>query len=163
MRRAPVYAAVLALAAASPVTAALPAQGTLVPGRSLGGVHLGEPAAQVQAALGVHGVCHSCAHTTWYFTYKPFDRHGLGVELTRGRVSGVYTLWQPDGWTAPRGLVLGAFEAQVSQSQGTLVPTTCTGYQALVRDSATARTVFYLLGGKLWGFGLFAAGDSPCR
>ena len=36
--------------------------------------------------------------TTWYFNYRPFDQHGLAVELTDGRVSAVYTLWQPAGW-----------------------------------------------------------------
>jgi len=39
----------------------------------------------------------------------------------------------------------------------------CPGYTALVRDSATARTTYYIVGGKLWGFGLMRARTSPCR
>jgi len=36
-------------------------------------------------------------------------------------------------------------------------------YEALVRDSAHARTAYYLFDGRLWGFGLFQRGSSPCR
>jgi hypothetical protein len=39
----------------------------------------------------------------------------------------------------------------------------CRGYEALVQDTARARTVYYLYSGRLWGFGLFRRGASPCR
>src|SRR5581483_1051939 len=121
MRRSLVGAAVAALALAAPSAAALPRAGELVPGRSLGGIRLGERAARVIAALGsFHGVCRGCATTTWYFTYRPFDRHGLGVELTKGRVSAVYTLWQPLGWHAGKRLQLGTDEAQVTEIAGAM-------------------------------------------
>jgi len=156
-------AAVLLLCPAA-AAAALPRAGTLVPGQSLGGVRLGQTAVQVRAELGSsYGVCRGCARTTWYFTYRAFDRHGLAVELTKGRVSAVYTLWQPSGWRAPHGLQLGAVEAQITVLAGILVPTPCSGYKALVRDGRTVRTVYYVVDGKLWGFGLLRAGESPCR
>ena len=164
MRRATICAALVALAGAAPVAAGLPRQGELVPGRSLGGIRLGETAAGVRAALGgFHGVCRGCGRTTWYFTYRPFDRHGLGVELTGGRVSAVYTLWQPAGWTAPGGIRLGVYDAQVTSATGLLVPVPCGAYRALVRDSGSARTAYYLVGGRLWAFGLFERGATPCR
>ncbi len=154
----------LVLVAAAPAAAALPHAGTLVPGRSLGGVRLGEPAEQVQAALGSsHGVCRGCATTTWYFTYRPFDRHGLAVELTGGRVSAVYTVWRPDGWSGPHGLRLGADDAQVGKLAGPLFPVVCSDYDARVRDDGRARTVYYILRGRLWGFGLLRASADPCR
>lgn len=164
MRRASACAAVLALAFAAPA-AALPRTGVLEPGRSLGGVRLGEPAAQVRAALGAfYGVCRGCATTTWYFTYKPFDDRGLAVELAHGRVSAVYTLWQPSGWHAPRGLVLGAAQAQVTALEGTLAPVQCPGgYSALVHDAGPAETAYYVADDRLWGFGLLARHASPCR
>ncbi len=162
MSRVALCAALAVLAAAAPAAAALPAHGRLVPGVSLGGVRLGEPAAQVRAALGFHGVCRGCDRTTWYFTYKAFDSHGLGVRLEAGRVTGIFTLWQPDGWTAPGGLTLGDFRGAITSSAGTLIPTPCTGYQALVKNDGTL-TVYYVFGGKLWGFGLYAGGESPCR
>jgi hypothetical protein len=136
--------------------AALPVAAAFVPGRSLAGIRLEEPAAQVRARLGSdYGVCRGCATTTWYFTYRRFDGKGLGVELTRGRVSAVYTLWQPPGWHTPRGVELGAPQARVGPS----LTISCSGYTALVRGTS----VYFVVDGKLWGFGLFRPRASPCR
>ncbi len=118
----------------------------------------------MRTALGHrYGVCRGCARATWYFTYRPFEQHGLAVELTRGRVSAVYTLWQPEGWRAPRGLLLGAVQAQVTKLAGTLLPVACSGYEALVSDAHEVRTAYYIVDGKLWGFGLVRTRDTPCR
>jgi hypothetical protein len=136
--------------------AALPPAGTFVPGRSLAGVRLGEPAAEVRAQLGRDfGLCRGCARTTWYFTYRRFDDKGLAVELTRGRVSAVYTLWKPPGWHTKSGLSLGAPQANVPHA----IPVTCSGYEAFVSGTS----VYYVVGGTLWGFGLVQRGRSPCR
>lgn len=164
MSRAVVCVVVLLACSVPSAAAALPRAGTLVPGRSLGGIRLGESAAQVRAALGgKYGVCRGCALTTWYFTYREFDDRGLGVELTAGRVSAVYTLWQPPGWHAPRGLQLGAVTAQVTALAGILVPLPCTDYAAYVHDGGGVRTVYYVMNDKLWGFGLMRSNESPCR
>jgi hypothetical protein len=136
--------------------AALPAAGTLVPGRSLAGIRLGERAAEVRAHLGRdYGLCRGCATTTWYFTYSRFDDKGLAVELTRGRVSAVYTLWQPQGWRTSSGLALGAPQAAVPHT----IPIACSGYEAYVDRTS----VYYVVNGSLWGFGLIERGRSPCR
>lgn len=162
MRLAAIAAAALVLAPAGP--AGLPSAGKLVPGRSLGGIRIGETQRQVTKALGrSHGVCSGCAVPTWYFNVRPFDQHGLGIELTRGRVSAVYTIWQPDGWTGPKGLALGAPQAQVDATAGALFQVTCTGYEAWVNDRKAVRTVYYVLNGELWGFGLMRANADPCR
>lgn len=165
MRRATLCAVVLALAAAAPAAGGLPRQGTLRPNRSLGGIRIGEPAAQVRAALGsFYGVCRGCARTTWYFTYRPFDDRGLAVELRHGRVVATYTLWQPEGWHTPGGLRFGAYVAQVDTlGGGPLLPVSCSGYSALVLDRGLTRTVYYLSNGRLWAFGLFNRGADPCR
>jgi hypothetical protein len=164
MSRALACAAVAVFSLAPAASAALPQPGSLVPGRSLGGIRIGEPAAGVRAALGGrYGVCRGCARATWYFTYRPFEQHGLAVELTRGQVTAVYTLWQPGGWHAPGGLELGAVEAQLTKSTGALLPVTCAGYEVLVRDAHSVRTAYYIVDGKLWGFGLLQAQASPCR
>ena len=70
---------------------------------------------------------------------------------------------QPGGWSGPHGLRLGAAQVQVTSLAGPLIPVTCTGYDALVRDSGRARTVYYIANGGLWGFGLFYRHGNPCR
>src|SRR2546430_16112794 len=83
MRLALVCAVLLCTAASA--SAALPRHGTLVPGRSLGGVHLGEKAAAVQSALGrQYGVFRGCRTKIWYFTYRRFTPPGLAVEFIGG-------------------------------------------------------------------------------
>jgi hypothetical protein len=164
MRRSLVTSAIAVLVLAAPAAAGLPKAGTLVPGHSLGGVRLGESSRAVRAALGrLYGVCTDCSRKTWYFTYQPFGRQGLAVEFDRGGVSGVYTLWRPAGWHAPRGLRLGATPLAVHKRVGTARTVTCSGYEALVRDSFGARTAYSLYAGRLWGFGLFRTAASPCR
>ncbi|HEY2311014.1 MAG TPA: hypothetical protein VGH46_07860 [Gaiellaceae bacterium] len=165
MRRSLLGSAVAALALAAPAAAGLPQAGALVPGRSLGGISLREPARAVHAELGTfYGACRDCARQTWYFTYRPFGRRGLAVEFARGRVSAVYTLWRPARWHGPHRLVLGAPVLAVHRLTGASSRVVCPGgYEVLVSDSAHARTAYYLYGGKLWGFGLFARGGNPCR
>ncbi|HEY8108236.1 MAG TPA: hypothetical protein VIC70_06000 [Gaiellaceae bacterium] len=164
MRRSLIATAVAALFLAASAAAGLPKAGVLVPGRSLGGIRLGESPRAVRAALGTfYGSCRSCPSRTWYFTYAPFDKHGLAVEFTGGKVSGVYTLWRPAGWHAPHGIRLGSSVLVVHRHTGPSRTVGCSGYEALVRDSAQARTAYYLVNGRLWGFGLFRRGASPCR
>ena len=152
-----------ALVCASSAAAALPRTGVFVPGRSLGGIRLGDTTTAVRAALGSHGVCIGCATSTWYFNYKPFNQRGLAVEFTRGQVSAVYTLWQPAGWRAAKGLELGVLEAQLTTSTGPLVNVVCPGYDARVADGPQSRSVYYVVQGKLWGFGLLRVHANPCR
>jgi hypothetical protein len=164
MRRSLLVSAVVALVLAAPAAAGLPNAGTLVPGRSLGGIRLGESPRAVRSSLGTfYGTCRGCRRPTWYFTYAPFDKHGLAVEFTGGKVSGLYTLWRPAGWHAPHKLGFGAAVLAVHRLTGASRTVTCRDYTALVRDSAQARTAYYLVDGRLWGFGLFRRGASPCR
>jgi hypothetical protein len=154
----------IVLALAVPAAAGLPKEGKLVPGRSLGGIRLGESPRAVRAALGTfYGICRGCPRRTWYFTYRPLTRRGLAVEFTRGRVSGLYTLWQPKGWHARHKLGFGSSILVVHRRTGATRTVTCTDYEALVQDSRHARTAYYLFNGRLWGFGLFRHGTSPCR
>jgi hypothetical protein len=164
MRRSLVATTLLALALAAPTAAGLPKAGALVPGRSLGGIHLGDSAQAVQSTLGTfYGTCRGCPRRTWYFTYRPFDKHGLAVEFTGGRVSSVYTLWRPAGWHSRHKLGFGSSVLAVHKLTGASRTVTCNAYEALVRDSAHARTAYYVFDGRLWGFGLLRRGASPCR
>jgi len=142
------------------MVAALPPAGTFVPATSLAGVRLGDTAAAVRARLGSdYGLCRGCATTTWYFTYRRFDDKGLAVELAHGRVEAAYTLWQPPGWRAANGLRLGAPEGAVTARVGAVIPVACNGYTTLTSGTSA----YLIVDGKLWGFGLFRKGRSPCR
>jgi hypothetical protein len=159
MRRTLVLAA-LAAALAAPVAQALPRFGVLVPGRSLAGVRLGDTAASVKGRLGrFYGTCRACSVPTLYFTYKPFTQQGLAVELRGGRVAAVYTLWEPPLWRTSSGLRLGAPERTVP----VLRAVACSGYNAFVATSRRVQTAYYVVDGKLWGFGLLRPGLSVCR
>jgi hypothetical protein len=152
------------LLAALALAGALPEPGTLVPGESLGGLRLGATSARVTAAWGPsHGVCRSCRRTTWYFTYRAFEPQGAGVELRRGRVSALFTLWQPPGWRTPQGLRLGDDASRVTALYGPLPRVRCAGYDALTLRRGRTLTAFYVLRDELWGFGLARAGARPCR
>jgi hypothetical protein len=164
MRRSLIASAVTGLVLAGSAAAALPKAGALVPGRSLGQIRLGESPRDVRDALGrSYGTCRGCPRRTWYFTYRPFSRQGLAVEFVGSSVAAVYTLWRPQGWHAPRGLRFGATPLTVHDVVGTLRTIPCGGYIALVRDTLQARTAYFLYAGRLWGFGLFRRGATPCR
>ena len=164
MSRSLIATAMTSLVLASSAAAGLPKAGTLVPGRSLGGIRLGESRGAVRTALGTfHGICRGCPSRTWYFTYKPFEKQGLAVEFTGGRVSSVYTLWRPAGWHGPHRLGFGTPVLAVHKLTRASRTVACGSYDALVTDSAHARTAYYLFDGRLWGFGLFRRGASPCR
>jgi hypothetical protein len=153
-----------ALFFAVPAAAAPPTAGVLVPGRSLGGIELGATEAEVERRWGrAYGVCRGCAAKTWYFNYFAFQPRGAGVELRRGRVAAVFTLYQPPGWRTTRGLVLGDSVAHVTSVYGALVRRECGGYAVLVLPGRGATTGFYVLDDRLWAFGLFRPGLPLCR
>lgn len=155
---------VAGLALAAPAVAGPPAAGTLVPGRSLGGIELGTTSAELERRWGrAYGVCRGCARTTWYFNYYAFQPRGAGVELRKGLVAAVFTLYQPAGWTTRRGLALGDSVVRVTELYGALVRRECGGYAALLLPRGGTTTAFYVLDDKLWGFGLSARSIPVCR
>jgi hypothetical protein len=142
---------------------ALPQNGVLVPGRSLGAVRLGMTQPQVEKAWGTHyGRCRNCTRTTWYFNYEKFHAQGAAVRFRRKRVDAVWTLWKPEGWHVG-GLALGAPAPAVTGRFGALVTIPCGSYEARVLTRGAVTTAFYVYGGKLWGFGLSRTRGSPCH
>jgi hypothetical protein len=162
--RALVATAALTLALAAPAAAAPPGAGVLVPGRSLGGVSLGDSKAQVEARWGrAYGVCRGCARETWYFNYYAFQPKGTGVEWQGGRVAAVFTLYQPLGWRTTRGLALDDHVSRIRGTHGPLPRTECPGYTAYTLRGRNAVTAFYVLRDRLWAFGLLRRGAALCR
>jgi hypothetical protein len=142
----------------------LPNPGVLVPGKSLGGVRLGMTHAEVRAEWGdSFGRCRGCRQETWYFNYRAFHPQGAAVRFAKGRVDAVWTLWQPTGWRTSDDLHLGVAAPQLNVRYGALVTITCGNTQALIRTKGRVTSVFYVFGGKLWGFGLNRPGAIPCH
>lgn len=164
MVRALLAAVATGLVAVTAAAAAqLPHEGVLVPGKSLGGVAVGDTPAQVRARWGTrYGRCRSCKQTTWYFTHEKFERQGAGVEFRRGRVAAVFTLWSPT-WHTNRDLWIGEPAAAVTKTYRPLPRTNCGTYFALRMPHRRVTTVFYVVNDSLWGFGLVARGVPVCR
>ena len=151
---------VLAAAAA----AALPIHGTVVPGRSLGGLRIGDPAQRVAAAWGTrYAVCHGCPRTTWYYNYTAYEPQGAAVEFQGRRVGALFTLWSPTGWHTVQGVQTGDPASRIASVYGPLTRLDCGTYVAYQLPRERTLTVFYVYGEKVWGFGLTRRSLSVCR
>ena len=64
--------------------------------------------------------------------------------LARSRVVRVFTVWRPEGWRTPSGLVLGDEEGRIGDLEGPFAEKECAGYTALVVESEQVATVFYV-------------------
>lgn len=145
-------------AAAEPATG-----GTFTPGVSLAGVELGLDRPGVLEAWGHrHGVCRDCEEPTWYVNEEAFRPEGMGVVFEDGRVVHAFTVWQPEGWTTPEGLTLGASAGEIGATYGELAEIDCGDYLALVENVTGATNAYYVYQDEVWGFGLLARGRSPC-
>lgn len=161
--RALAATAVSALLLAAPVSAAPPRAGIVVPGVSLGGLRLGMTPVQVRSAWGSgYGTCRGCSAPTWYFTYRIFTQQGAGVAFRQGRVAALYTLWSPPGWRTPKALAIGDPAAKITELYGPMPLEQCVGYSALLLRRAATLTAFYVVGERVYGFGLMRYGRSPC-
>ena len=158
-------AAALATTLAVPAAvAAPPGAGVLVPGRSLGGIELGATKAAVERHWGrAYGVCRGCTHETWYFNYYAFQPRGTGVEWRNDRAAALFTVYQPLGWRTDKGLELGDPALRVTDLYGPLEIVGCRGYSAYALRGRSATTAFYVLGDRLWAFGLSRPGVPLCR
>jgi hypothetical protein len=162
-RLAGALAGAVLLALSTPAGGTATERGLFLPGESLGGVRVGMTRDDVKKVWGRRfGLCRSCRRTTWYFNYRPFAPQGTGVVLERGRVSYVFTLWQPEGWRTPDGLELGAPAADVVRVYGPLDRRNCGDYYALLEPGVATQTAYYIFRNRVWGFGLMASEASPC-
>ena len=162
--RSIVAAAVVALAFASTAAANHPPdQGVLVPGVSLGGAQLGWTTAQVEKLWGgAEGHCRSCRRDMLYFNRYAFRPQGVGVELVRGRVDAVFTLWAPAAWKTSLGLRIGEPLLRVAATYPGTLRTPCAGYDAYTIVDRKAQSAIYVSDDKVWGFGLLRPDRSVC-
>jgi hypothetical protein len=152
------------LAVAIALVLALPQQGILVAGESLGDVRLGATETQVRTAWGPRvGVCRGCPRRTLYFTYASFDQVGAGAEFVRGRAVALYTLWSPTGWRTNRGVRLGDPELSVVSEYRGMLRTECGHYYALSLRRGRVVTAFWFRNESLWAFGIQRSSVPLCR
>jgi hypothetical protein len=106
---------------ASVLAGVLPLHGTVVPGKSLGGLRLGDSPAHVVATWGrKFGVCAGCARTTWYYNYTAYEPQGAGVAFAGRHVIQLFTLWSPTGWRTEQGLRTGDPATRITTFYGRL-------------------------------------------
>ncbi|MCZ7588615.1 MAG: hypothetical protein M5U27_07095 [Gaiella sp.] len=156
-------AALTVLLAAPGTSAAPPDAGLLAPGRSLGGIALGASRAEVVASWGrAFGRCRFCPIETLYFNRFAFRPEGAAVELGQDRVVAVFTLWAPPGWRTTDGLRIDEPLARLEATYRPLRRSACRGYDAYVLPGSGARSVVYVLDGRVWGFALLGRGHAVC-
>ena len=156
---------------AAPTRAALPLQGVLVPGRTLGGVGLGDSVRRVTELWGADfRRCDGCALPTRFYTYDDRDatRTGLGagVAFRGGRVVAVFTLGAPSGWRTSEGLKLGEIMPKAAEVYGNGFRWhSCVGYMAmsLAAAGSDAVTSIYTDGNVVYGFALTNPSLSVCQ
>jgi hypothetical protein len=164
MTRLAVLAMLATALAAGGAAAAPPRAGVFVPGVSLGGLRLGATPAQVRAAWGTRfGRCRSCERPTWYYNYRPFTQQGAGVEFRNGRVAAIFTLWSPPGWRTREGLRIGDDALRIAALYGPLLRVDCgNSYARLLRRRGAVNAI-YVVGERVWGFGLLSPSAPACR
>lgn len=164
---------VLALALAVPAATAaptapaaqalVPAKGVLSPGKSLGGVRLGDTQASVRARWGsTYASCRVCARPTWLYTYRT-GRTGAAVSFRSGRVIAVFTLGAPTGWRTAQGLRLGDPTTEAMGLYGAFSWRSCIGYGALSLRAPGVVTSIYTYGESVYGFALTRPSEPVCQ
>ena len=159
----------LALALSSPAAAtaaapALPKQGVLVPGKSLGGIRLGDTSAQVRRRWGGgFRLCTVCHRKTWMYTYRSGSPVGAAVSFRRDRVAAIFTLGAPIGWRTSQGILVGGDANEVDEVYGAAAWSRCVGYGALSYRSTDAVTSIYTSGEVVYGFALARRSEPVCQ
>jgi hypothetical protein len=136
----------------------------LAPGKSLGGVRLGDSPAQVRARWGSRFTrCAVCPTITWLYTYPSGGPRGAAVSFRGGRATAVFTLGLPRGWRTTKGVVLGDPAEKVQAVYGRLAWRRCIGYGALTMRSAGVVSSIYTYGESVYGFALTRPGEPVCQ
>ena len=138
--------------------ATLPARGVLAPGKSLGGVRLGDTQAAVQRAAGgrLHGSARVCALPTWLYTYRgggAAGRRGLVPERAASRPSS-RSACRAAG-ARPEGLALG--DPRRRGARASTAPCPGAAASATARSASAGRASsrsIYTYGESVYGFAL---------
>lgn len=172
-RRALLVSLVAALSFAAIPTASakqqatFPQIGVFIPGKSLGGVHLGMTQTQVRSLWGSNfKICKLslCAGTTtWYYIYPKGEPVGAAVVFKGGKVVTVFTLGSPSGWHTQEGLQVGEEIDRVTDLYGKTGWKVCIGYGAMTMRGDKIISSVYTTGEAVYGFALGLPGEPVCQ
>jgi hypothetical protein len=149
---------------------ALPTTGVLVPGVSLGGLHIGDTMNQVTSKWGHnYRVCpkSQCkgTDTVWYYIYARGEPLGAAVRFSKaGKVTAVFTLGSPKGWRTAEAVLIGQSVEDAQRVYGTnLIWSVCIGYGAMSMRNSKTVTSIYTTGESIYGFAITSPGTPVCQ
>jgi hypothetical protein len=140
-----------------------PVNGILVPGKSLGGVRLGDPAAKVQMLWGRDYTVLSDRPTTWLYMSPTGDPFGAAVSFRHRVVTAVFTIGGTGGWHTSNGLRVGQTLASFNDPSPSSTSTACIGYGAVSTRSGSAVTSILTNGQAVYGFALTRPFEPVCH
>jgi hypothetical protein len=144
-------------------TTGFPSKGTVVPGKTIGGVGLADTTTTVQHKWGRnYRVCSYCKKLTWFYEYPTGEPLGAAVKFQKGKVVSVFTLGSPAGWGV-KGVMMGDPVSNVYNLFGNTGSASCIGYDALTIKIGSGTMSFYTTGGTIYGFALTGPTESPCQ
>jgi hypothetical protein len=140
-----------------------PVNGVLVRGKSLGGVRLGESAADVRALWGSNYSVLSGSPTTWLYMSPTGEPFGAYVSFRNDRVTAVSTLGAIEGWRTNDGLRPTQLLSRFNDPGPSTTQIACNGYGAVSTRSGSAVTSILMQGQSVYGFALTRPYESICR
>jgi hypothetical protein len=142
----------------------LPVDAVFLPGKSLGGVALGDSEPKVRALWGHRfTVCKGCTPMTWFYMSPTGDPFGAGVSFRHGRVTSVFTLGSPRGWHMRDGVRPGQLLSHWNDPDPATTSTACSGYGAISTRTARVVTSILTIGQSVYGFALSRPSEPICH
>ena len=138
-----------------------PVKGILVPGKSLGGIRLGDTGGKVLALWGRNFSMLPGQPMTWLYMSPTGDPYGAGVSFRDGKVIAIFTLGGITGWRTSDGLRVGQLFSKFNDPEGKTVA--CDGYGAISSPSGNAVTSILTQGQSVYGFALTRPSEPVCR
>jgi hypothetical protein len=138
-----------------------PVRGVLVPGRSLGGIKLGDTGGKVLALWGRDYTMLPGQPMTWLYLSPTGDPYGAGVSFREGKVTAIFTLGGIRGWRRSDGLRVGQLFSKFNDPQGKT--TACDGYGAISSHGRNAVTSILTNGQSVYGFALTRPSEPVCH
>jgi hypothetical protein len=138
-----------------------PVNGVLVPGKSLGGIRLGDSGGKVLALWGRNFTMLPGQPMTWLYLSPTGDPYGAGVSFREGKVTAIFTLGGIKGWRRSDGLRVGQIFSKFNDPNGST--TACVGYGATSTRNGDAVTSILTNGQSIYGFALTRPSEPVCH